>query len=917
MTRHLVAGVLAVLVAAVAIWFLFLRGRGAKDDAAPPGSAIATPEPGRGATSAPAPAEQAPAAPRGAVPQWSLDPDPEGPLQLDGQVLRPDGKGAGGAEVWLSTVPPRRVTAEDDGTFTFDKVVGRTYQVTAKQGDLVGGPVTYKLTASSDPLVIRLLEGVTVIASVTDDAKQPIEGAVVRAGESGEAKTDAKGEATLRPVRPGWIAVAASAEGYAPGSAFTTIGSPGGTGRVAIVLRKGYRVAGRVIDEAGKPIPRVKVFIAGEAWGLDDDARDRATATTDAKGQFAIAAVAPGTFKLSAVDGEHAPGISTPVTVSDRDVTGIEITLAAGGVIAGVVVDGAGAGVPFATVRVSGGGSRGGWVSPSSARQVSADKDGAFEVRGLARGKLQVRAESETAASKITDVELTDKPEVRDLRLVLDVTGTIAGKVIDELGRPVAEVQVNAFPDLMSGASTEGFVLAGMSTATSDGDGRFTIRGLPDGAYRLWASRANAGQFEWGQHGTAAKTGDADVVITLAAPGAIKGRIAIEGVSTPPALAHVQIGYQPATPAIDGAFELKELTPGSHDLTFRGPEFAERVMRDVKVEPGKTTDLGTVTVVRGRRVTGRVVDGKGRAVAGARVKLGDMLVSLGENDDQLAGFEDMQGVRSATSDQDGAFTVIGVSAKPTHAMADHPTAGRSTATPLPGGAEDPPPITLTLRGFGAVSGVVTQKGQPVPGVTISAATKGAGAQATFAQTDKDGAFRIAKLGEGPQVIQAMQSGGMGTSLKTTTVNVNVVAGQEAKVAIDIPVGEITLTVEIRPMAGQQVDGAQTFVYAGQVAIANGKQLSESFFQGGAQGMKIWFGPGKPMPEFTELVPGEYSLCTIPITGDFMDPRFQARLQENMEALRVYCKVTKLPPAPLKQTVVQEVPAMTPLPAPPP
>ena len=80
-------------------------------------------------------------------------------------------------------------------------------------------------------------------------------------------------------------------------------------------------------------------------------------------------------------------------------------------------------------------------------------------------------------------------------------------------------------------------------------------------------------------------------------------------------------------------------------------------------------------------------------------------------------------------------------------------------------------------------------------------------------------------------------------------------------------------------------------------------------------MKLWLGAGLADPEFDELVPGDYSVCTIPITGKMEDQTFMRRLQENMQSLKVYCKSLKLTPAPLKQTFVHEVPSMTPLPAP--
>jgi hypothetical protein len=34
---------------------------------------------------------------------------------------------------------------------------------------------------------------------------------------------------------------------------------------------------------------------------------------------------------------------------------------------------------------------------------------------------------------------------------------------------------------------------------------------------------------------------------------------------------------------------------GSYDVRFAGAEFAELIRHDVEIEPGKTTDLGTIT----------------------------------------------------------------------------------------------------------------------------------------------------------------------------------------------------------------------------------------------------------------------------------------------------------------------------------
>ncbi|HWU89715.1 MAG TPA: carboxypeptidase-like regulatory domain-containing protein, partial [Kofleriaceae bacterium] len=358
MKRKLVGGAAVLVVGLVAVWWFGVRGSGGTPETnAGSGGARS----GKIEAAAPAPAaaqgDRSAQVPRGMAPRWSLDADKEGALRLEGQVVGPDGKGVGGAEVWLSSVPPRSTKSEDDGTFTFDKLVGRTYQASAKSGAMIGGPVTYKLTGKSDPLVIRLAEGASVVVTVIDEAQRPIAGAEVRGGElveRGAATTDAKGEATLKPVHPGYVTVSVTAAGHAPGGAFTTIGSPGAVGRMTITLRKGYPVSGRVIDEAGKPIAKVKVSPAGTWFGDGGDDDGARTVITDDKGQFTIPAIATGTHKLLAIDGDHAPATSDPIAVIDRAVSGVTITMKAGGTLGGHVVDTAGKPVPYATVRVAG-----------------------------------------------------------------------------------------------------------------------------------------------------------------------------------------------------------------------------------------------------------------------------------------------------------------------------------------------------------------------------------------------------------------------------------------------------------------------------------------------------------------------------------------------------------------------------------
>jgi protocatechuate 3,4-dioxygenase beta subunit len=904
MNRKLLAGIVVVALAAVGVWWFGLRGH----DKAKPAGATA----GRSGEVTPTgakPREVArPAPARGASP-WILDEDPEGKILLEGQVQGPDGAGVGGAKVWITSVPPRTTTTEADGSFSFDKLVGRTYVLGASSGDLIGGPLQYKVTDNPDPVVLRLVEGATVIATVTDEGGKPIADAEVSAREEEpKAKTDAEGKATLKPVRPGWINVEAKAAGYAQASALTTIGSAGATGHVAITLRKGFGVTGKVVDEAGAPVAKARVSVAPGLWGMADSSE---TVTTDAEGVFALAAIPPGTSTLQAIDGEHAPARSAPITITDRAITDVVITMKAGARLAGIVVDPSGKPVPYVAVRVAAKGADAWWGR--TARQTTTGADGKFALRGLPRLALQVRAEADTSASKIADVSLVDAQEVNDLKLVLDVAGQISGVVVDDTGAPVPEVSVNTFPDFLNGkGNTEGLALAGMESATTDGAGAFTLHGLTEGAYKVWATRSTDVWQEWGQNGVPAKTGDTNVRVVLASPGEVKGTIVLDGANAAPFPASISLGRQTPTPAAaDGTFSLREVPPGTYDATFRGAQFAELVQRDIKVEPGKTTDLGKVVVFRGRRLTGKVVDKSGEPVSGAKVRVAEFLVKADGAAGQADAIDQLSGVRTAYTDQHGEFSIIGIKKTATNAIAEHPDRGSSMPVAIAEGTDDPPPITLTLRGYGSIAGKATVKGQPVSGLGVSYAIKGASGSTAFAQTGDDGSYTLSKVPEGQIVLSAVQQGMM--TLRSASMTVNVVAGKQTIANIDIPKGELSVTITVKAQAGAQVDAAQVFVMAGAAAYANAKQLTDAILQGGAQGMKFWLGKDSPMPTFDELVAGDYSVCTIPITGNLADPQFQQRIQQNLTTLKVYCKAFKLKPSPPKQEVVHEVPAMTPLP----
>jgi hypothetical protein len=887
--------------AAVAIAIAIIAWRASRSPAPAPVAPAAAAAPTAGADK---PGDQDKAAE--ATPSFAIDDDPVGPLRLEGQVLDDGDEPVRGAVVWLSSVPPRQTTTEDDGSFSFDKLVGRRYHLRARAGEQIAGPHSHQLTATSEPVILRLRQGGVLTVEVVGDGEAPVAGATVAQLGLGAltATTDGKGVAVLRGV-DGWMEAVVTADGYAPGKVRTDVDK---TRTVRVALRRGAAVAGRVVDDRGAPVAdaRVTASDVGQPWAEPDPEREGVR--TGADGRFELPAVGAGTYRFAADHRDHAPASTAPITLDGQAARrDIEIVLAGGATLAGTVVDARRAPVPYATVRIAP--KEAAVWSRGTGRQVTADATGAFSMTGLTRAALRVRAESEQAASAIVDVDLVAVATKKDLTLVLDVTGTIAGVVVDSAGAPLADVQVTAGADVFAGARVEDMDLAGFAAATTDGDGRFALRGLPDGAYRVQAHRSGGRRRGWGSgEGVAARPGELQLRIVLPAPGGIRGTIAFAGGGAPER-ASVARGWMQSTSAENGRFLLDEVDPGSHDIKVTGPDFADLSRPGVKVEAGAVTDVGVLTVTRGRRITGTVTDARG-PVAGAKISIGKNLISTGGGEGLPGIDDDMLGVRSATSGPDGHFTVSGVSTAAASIVADHPTRGRSMTAEVPAGDADPPPIGLGLAPFGSVEGVVTSAGKPVPQAMVQA-SQGTGAHVTIATAGADGRFVFDRLPAGEQRISASQMVGMGmTSGAATAV---VVAGQRAQVVIDIAVGDVTLTVDVKARPGATVNAAQVFVARGTLQVTTGKQLTEA--ARGSDGLRMSFWFGGAAPTFEKLAPGPISICSIPITGSMSDPAFAQRLQDNVDMLEVHCIQHTLAPAPAKQSLVQELPSMTPLPAP--
>jgi hypothetical protein len=228
--------------------------------------------------------------------------------------------------------------------------------------------------------------------------------------------------------------LAAWADGTA--RAYLSIDVGRGDNAAQLVLLSGAAATGRVVDERGRGVAGARLVLRGASeWQPQADERWDAVMTAG-DGGFRFDTIPAGSFRFVATHPESAPGASPLITfdgVTPRD--GVVITLTAGAVVRGRVVDGQQRPVASARVRITGlpGASA---IAGAAPWQAYSNAGGAFEVRGLPRRELSVVARHDVGASQPVKVD-TARGDVSNVTLTLDVTGVIAGTVVDPQNKPV------------------------------------------------------------------------------------------------------------------------------------------------------------------------------------------------------------------------------------------------------------------------------------------------------------------------------------------------------------------------------------------------------------------------------------------------------------------------------------------------
>jgi uncharacterized GH25 family protein len=392
------------------------------------------------------------------------------------------------------------VMADDNGEFHIDKLAEGFWILRASYDGFATAeirPIMLLNGKNADGQKVVLPDEFTISGIVLDEQQMPIADAKIgvartspRPTLTGSATTNQQGEFTVRGLQEGSYGLSTQASGYTNGRAGRV---NAGAANVEIVMQVMGSVSGRVSASTGQSISTFQLEIlrtrrGNQQYGLTGQ-RYKFDQTD---GTFELPDLAPGSYILLGRADGYAPTYSSSFSVGRTKVEGIDILLEAGGVITGIIVDGAGHPVSSAVISVHGedftldandtifGSALG---DPNNMPQVKTrtNAKGEFTLDNVFAGTLTLQIEhgeyldelvtSMTASGTTTDVG----------RVVIYPGGSVHGVASDKNGNRLSGGTVTVTTP--SGAFFH-------RTITLDAKGRYRISGLATGTYNIIVAAA-------------------------------------------------------------------------------------------------------------------------------------------------------------------------------------------------------------------------------------------------------------------------------------------------------------------------------------------------------------------------------------------------------------------------------------------
>lgn len=372
--------------------------------------------------------------------------------------------------------------------------------------------------------------------------------------------------------------------------------------RAEFTVIRGGVISGIVVDqETGEPVQDVwaQAFQQGRAGG--------ASTPTGADGRFRIRGLATGSYDVAASMERQSVGygldlVSVKVDV-DVAIEGIELTVDPGEILHGIVTW-AGKEEPAIRARVIAESTR----SSQGTASTSSDDRGRFQIRvpryrespwrliaSTTRGDSSWKSQAFLVATDPDSEPASESEPDReiDVRLVLEPTGSIAGRFVDSSRAPIPH-------------HTTWIARSGEATRRSvegDAEGRFVVEGLVSGEYLVGERpiAVNPGE----------RTDGVEIVCDRGLGLDLIGRVvdvAGEPIENVEVMAYLNSGFRQVKTDASGRFVLPGVTPPRLSLSLSRSGYSSR---SVEVDPRAARSdpsIAEFTLQGTATVTGRIYD---------------------------------------------------------------------------------------------------------------------------------------------------------------------------------------------------------------------------------------------------------------------------------------------------------------------
>jgi RNA polymerase sigma factor (sigma-70 family) len=292
-------------------------------------------------------------------------------------------------------------------------------------------------------------------------------------------------------------------------------------------------IRGRCVDEQGTPVANGRVLLNGwyansereDAWLRDHpkpEWKNPPAFVTGSDGAFEFTFWPPPPFQfaLSIGSAEFAGlGARWSAVAEGQTIEFGDIAMVRGVMVQGRVVDEAGAPVANATIQMGLGPNERDGETPEltfQAASATSARDGSFQCHQAVRPgpyRLEVHGGQGMRLRELFAGTLRREQPIEHVVLVLQrppVMATITGRVVDETGRPIANVEIDAV-DRETGRSR---------SATTARDGSFTMQESVPNAGEVTLTARHA-RFEPARGERGYPWGSTDVVLTMHASGGL------------------------------------------------------------------------------------------------------------------------------------------------------------------------------------------------------------------------------------------------------------------------------------------------------------------------------------------------------------------------------------------------------------